>query len=108
MLILASQSPRRKEILEAAGIPFEVRTANIDESVRQGEAPMSYVRRLAASKAMAVPRNPSEIILAADTTVVVNGEILGKPESDVEKTEVSYRNNVPLDVVKVLLPKAWA
>ncbi len=82
MLILASQSPRRKEILESAGIAFQVRVANVDESVRSGEAPMSYVRRLAASKAMAVQRDAGDIILAADTTVVADGEILGKPEDD--------------------------
>lgn len=80
MLILASQSPRRKEILEAAGIEFLVRVAPVDESVRPGEAPMSYVRRLAASKALAVPLEKGEVILAADTTVVVDGQILGKPE----------------------------
>lgn len=82
MLILASQSPRRKEILESAGIPFQVRVGNVDESVRSGEAPMSYVRRLAASKAMAVQREPGDMILAADTTVVAEGEILGKPEDN--------------------------
>ena len=80
MLILASQSPRRKEILESAGIAFLVRVAPVDESVRSGEAPMSYVRRLAASKALAVPLESGEVILAADTTVVVDGQILGKPE----------------------------
>ena len=82
MLILASQSPRRKEILQAAGIPFQVRIGNVDESVLNGEAPMSYVRRLAAVKAMAVKRDAGDMILAADTTVVAEGEILGKPEND--------------------------
>ena len=82
MLIRASQSPRRKEILQSAGIPFQVRIADVDESALSGEAPMSYVRRLAASKAMAVPRESGEMILAADTTVVAEGEILGKPEND--------------------------
>jgi septum formation protein len=80
MLILASQSPRRKEILETAGIPFQVKVANVDESVHSGEAPNSYVRRVAAAKAMAVPREPGDVILAADTTVVAAGQILGKPE----------------------------
>ena len=80
MLILASQSPRRKELLENAGIPFQVRTASIDESLRPGEAPMSYVRRLATQKAFAVVREPGDLILAADTTVVIDGQILGKPE----------------------------
>ena len=87
MLILASQSPRRKEILESAGIPFQVRVGNVDESVRSGEAPMSYVRRLAASKAMAVQREPGDMILAADTTVVAEGEILGKPEDNDDENQ---------------------
>ncbi len=80
MLILASQSPRRKELLQTAGIPFVVRVADIDESVRPGEAPNSYVRRLAAAKAMAVTREDGDVVLAADTTVVAAGQILGKPE----------------------------
>jgi len=79
MLILASQSPRRRELLERAGIPFSVRIADIDESVRDGELPQSYVRRLAAQKALAVPRGAGESVLAADTTVVLGDEILGKP-----------------------------
>lgn len=78
MLILASQSPRRREILERAGIPFTVRVADVDESLREGEAPQSYVRRLATRKAVAAGR-AGEVVLGADTTVVVDGEILGKP-----------------------------
>jgi septum formation protein len=81
MLVLASQSPRRRELLQRAGVPFTVRTADIDESVQPGEAPQQYVRRLAARKAMAVPRAAQECVLAADTTVVADGEILGKPGS---------------------------
>lgn len=79
MLVLASQSPRRRELLERAGIPFTVRIADIDESVQPGEAPQQYVRRLAARKAMAVRRDEDDCILAADTTVVLDDEILGKP-----------------------------
>ena len=79
MIVLASQSPRRRELLERAGIQFTVRTADIDESVQEGEAPQQYVRRLAARKAMAVPRGTDECVMAADTTVVLGEEILGKP-----------------------------
>ena len=79
MLVLASQSPRRRELLERAGLSFTVRTADIDESVLDGEAPQQYVRRLAARKAMTVAREEGECILAADTTVVLGDEILGKP-----------------------------
>src|SRR5260221_11793495 len=79
MIILASQSPRRKELLERAGIAFEVRVADIDESVNAGETPQQYVRRLAARKALAVRREDGECVLGADTTVVADGEIFGKP-----------------------------
>jgi septum formation protein len=79
MLVLASQSPRRRELLERAGIPFTVRAADIDESIQSGEAPQQYVRRLAARKAMAVRRDADDCVLAADTTVVLGTEILGKP-----------------------------
>ena len=78
--MLASQSPRRRALLEQAGISFTVRIAGIDESVEDGESPSQYVRRLASEKALAVPKAPEECILAADTTVVVDNRILGKPE----------------------------
>jgi septum formation protein len=81
MLILASQSPRRAELLRNAGISFEVRAADVDESPRQGEDPFVYVRRLAREKALAVLASAPNgaIVLGADTTVVVDGESLGKP-----------------------------
>ena len=79
-LVLASASPRRAELLAAAGIAFEVDTADIDETPRAGEAPDVYVRRLAEAKARAVAaRHPGRLVLGADTTVVVDGVILGKP-----------------------------
>jgi septum formation protein len=79
MLVLASRSPRRSEILRQAGIPFTVRAADVDETPQSGESPENYVRRLAEMKARAIPAEPGEIVLGADTTVVVNGEMLGKP-----------------------------
>jgi septum formation protein len=78
VLVLASQSPRRAEILRQAGIPFVIRVAPVDESLLE-EKPEDYVRRLAEAKARAVPAGPDEIVLGADTTVVVDGEILAKP-----------------------------
>ncbi|HUB83796.1 MAG TPA: Maf family protein [Bryobacteraceae bacterium] len=84
MLILASQSPRRAEILRQAGIPFLVRAAPVDETLQPGEAPEVYVRRLAKAKALAVPADRDEIVLSADTTVVVNSEILAKPEDEAD------------------------
>src|SRR5690242_20247173 len=78
LLILASASPRRAEILRAAGVAFRVRPAHVDETLRPGEKPAAYVRRLARSKAEAV-RRPGEMVLGADTVVVAGKHILGKP-----------------------------
>ena len=80
MLVLASQSPRRSEILRQAGIPFTVRAAAVDESVLPGESPAGYVQRLAGAKAFAIAAADRETVLGADTTVVIDGEILAKPE----------------------------
>ena len=79
MLVLASQSPRRSEILRQAGIEFTVRVADVDESTLPLESPAEYVQRLAAAKAYAVEAADGETILGADTTVVIDGEILSKP-----------------------------
>lgn len=79
MLVLASQSPRRAEILRQAGIAFTLRFAPIDETPKHGERPEAYVQRLAVEKAMAVEHDPGETVLGADTTVVIDGEMLGKP-----------------------------
>lgn len=80
-LILASNSPRRRQLLALGGWAFTVRVANIDESVRAGESPRDYVGRLAREKVCAIAaRSPSAgIIVGADTTVVIDGDILGKP-----------------------------
>ena len=79
-LILASRSPRRAEILNAVGWPFEAVAADIDESVRAGEDAVHYVKRLALTKAQTVARkNSGGLVLGADTTVVVGGELLGQP-----------------------------
>lgn len=80
-LILASGSPRRAELLARAGYRFEVVPPDIDERRQAGEAPRDYVARLAAAKAAAVaPRYPERVVLAADTTVVVDSTVLGKPQ----------------------------
>jgi septum formation protein len=78
MLILASSSPRRAELLRAAGINFIVRAAGVDETAALDESPRDYVTRLSREKACAVVQG-DELALGADTTVVINGEILGKP-----------------------------
>jgi len=80
MLILASASPRRQELLRNAGIPFVVQAAAIEEKVRDGELPRDCAERLAREKSVAVSRTrPGDCILGADTIVVVDGNILGKP-----------------------------
>ncbi|MBI1356557.1 MAG: septum formation inhibitor Maf [Acidobacteria bacterium] len=84
-LVLASASPRRREILQTAGIAFQVRPADVDESVEASETPEQYVERLAETKARAVWR-AGEVTLGADTTVVVDGRILAKPEDAEEAT----------------------
>jgi septum formation protein len=82
-LVLASSSLRRRELLEAAGWPYEAVVAGIDESLKQNEAPAVYVQRLARSKAEAVAtRLQSGLVLGADTTVVVENQILGQPADD--------------------------
>src|SRR5688572_10615736 len=80
-IVLASASPRRADLLRAAGIAFDVHPADIDERVRDRETPEAYVRRLSHDKAIAVhARARDRVVLAADTIVVVDGQILGKPE----------------------------
>ena len=79
-LVLASQSPRRKELLETLGIPFSIVVPQTDETPRAGESPEIYVARIAHEKVIDVAgRVRDSIILAADTVVVLDGEILGKP-----------------------------
>jgi septum formation protein len=118
-LILASASPRRAELLRAAGYQFDVVVGDVDESIRDGEAPALYVRRLAADKSAAAllsvvsgfsrtvegrtgppqgghyEQNDSDdddaIVLGADTTVVVDGEILAKPRDDADAAAMMRR-----------------
>jgi septum formation protein len=88
MLVLASASPRRRELLSQAGFSFEVRPAHIPEDLREGEDPIAYVTRLAREKAEAVFRELTNggsadgalVVLGADTTVTLDNHILGKPE----------------------------
>lgn len=79
-LVLASKSPRRSEILKNAGIDFTVRVADADETIHEGTKPEDAVVFLAARKAMAVPRENDEVVLGADTVVVLDDMILGKPK----------------------------
>ncbi|TCO76237.1 Maf family protein [Chromatocurvus halotolerans] len=80
-LILASRSPRRRELLAQLGVEVSVVPADIDETPAPGETPRDYVERIAREKAAAVQPAADACVLAADTAVVVDGDILGKPES---------------------------
>ncbi len=88
-LTLASGSPRRRELLSLLGLPFDVVSPDIDESVHDGEDPVAYVERLAREKAGAVAADG--VVIAADTTVVIDGIILGKPSDSIEATAMLRR-----------------
>jgi septum formation protein len=83
IVLLASASPRRAQLLQAIGVPFEMAPADVDETPLDGELPEPYVQRLALAKAKAVAaRHPGRLVLGADTTVTVDGEVLGKAEDE--------------------------
>lgn len=84
-IILASGSPRRKEILENTNLQFSVITSDIDERIFENEEPVQLVLRLAFEKCMSVAQNnPSDLVIGADTIVVLDNEILGKPKNEEE------------------------
>ena len=83
-LILASASPRRKALLSLFGIPFTVRAADIDETMDPEKPPFDEVARVSRLKALAVSRGEENIVIAADTIVVCQGKVLGKPHSEKE------------------------
>ena len=83
-LILASASPRRKELLGLFHIPFSIRVADIDETMDSNAAPFDEVARVSRLKALAVPREENDVVIAADTIVVCGGRVLGKPHSEEE------------------------
>jgi septum formation protein len=108
-LILASASPRRAELLGAAGIGFDVQVADVDESRYPGEAPHLYVARLAEAKARAVAQKAAErAVLGADTVVVADDHVLGKPadRADAERMleSLSGRTHLVLTGVCVVAP----
>ncbi len=91
-LILASASPRRRELLTNLNFPFEVVPADIDESFTAEENPFDLVRRLSIGKAEAVAaRHPDALVLAADTVVVFRDEVLGKPQTPEENLDFITR-----------------
>lgn len=91
LLVLASNSPRRRQLLSLTGWNFIVSAADVDESLSSNESPAGYVLRLAETKARAVEAASDQIILAADTTVVDGSDILGKPQDSADATAMLKR-----------------
>ena len=87
-LILASASPRRKELLGLFHIPFSIRVADIDETMDNTKTPFDEVARVSRLKALAVERETDDVVIAADTIVVCEGRVLGKPHSEAEAVEM--------------------
>ncbi len=91
-VILASQSPRRRDLLTLIGIPHDVRPADVDESVHPDEAPVPHCERLARAKAETVAvTNPTAVTIGSDTIVVIDGDILGKPRDRAHAIEMLTR-----------------
>lgn len=89
-LILASKSPRRQQLLAMLGLEFTIKTADIDESMFPEEPPREAVARVCAEKARAIQSQPGDVILSADTIVVVDGEILGKPHDEADASRMLH------------------
>ena len=89
-LILASASPRRKELLGLFGVPIVVRAADIDETMDPYKPPFDEVARVSCLKAQTVSRGPEDVVIAADTIVVCEGRVLGTPHSAAEAAEMLH------------------
>jgi septum formation protein len=106
LVILASQSPRRRELLTLIGIPHEVRPANVDETYPAGEPPAVHVERLAREKAAAIDETHA-VVIGSDTIVVVDGEVLGKPADDADAARMLTRLSGRTHVVMTAVAVAW-
>src|SRR4051812_34951813 len=105
-VVLASSSPRRRQLLDLIGIPHEVRPANIDETMRPREVPRRHAERLAREKATVIAtRDPDLITIGADTVVVINRQVLGKPRNEAEAvhmlSQLSGREHTVITAVAV-------
>jgi septum formation protein len=105
-VILASQSPRRRELLTLVGIAHEVRPADIDEAYLAGEQPHAHAERLAREKVVAVSRDaPDALVIGSDTIVVVDGDVLGKPRDEAHAaamlTRLSGRSHIVITAIAV-------
>jgi len=89
-LILASQSPRRRELMGLFHVPFVVRAADIDEAMDAAKPAFDEVARVSRLKAAAIPREPEDVVIAADTIVVCEGRVLGKPHDEAEAASMLH------------------
>jgi septum formation protein len=106
MVILASQSPRRRELLNLIGMQHEVRPANIDETLLAGEAPAAHADRLAREKALAI-REDDAVVIGSDTIVVVDGVVLGKPVDKADAARMLEMLAGRRHVVMTAVAVAW-
>ena len=105
-VVLASQSPRRRELLRLIGIPHEVRPADIDETYRSGELPRAHAERLAREKAQRLGDGDA-VVVGSDTIVVVDGDVLGKPVDEADAARMLRRLSGRSHVVMTAVAVAW-
>jgi septum formation protein len=105
-VILASQSPRRRELLTLVGIPHEVSPADIDERYLAGERPREHAERLAREKASRI-RQDDAVVIGSDTIVVLDGDVLGKPGDEAEAARMLRRLSGRSHVVMTAVAVAW-
>jgi septum formation protein len=105
-VVLASQSPRRRELLRLIGVPHDVQPADIDETYRAGELPRAHAERLAREKAQRVA-DPGTVVIGSDTIVVVDGDVLGKPIDEADAARMLRRLSGRAHVVMTAVAVAW-
>ena len=106
-VILASASPRRRELLSLIGIPHEVRPSNIDESMQSGEVPRTHAERLAREKTSLVGAGEHAVVIGSDTIVVVDGDVLGKPRDEAQAAEMLRRLSGRSHIVMTGVAVRW-
>ncbi len=107
-VILASQSPRRRELLALIGVTHEVRPADIDETYFAGERPAAHAERLARGKCVVIAeREPDALVIGSDTIVVVDGDVLGKPADEADAARMLRRLSGRSHVVVTAVAVAW-
>lgn len=106
-VILASQSPRRRDLLDLVRIVHEVRPADIDERYLPGETPRAHAERLAREKAQAIHEDDDAVVIGSDTIVVVDGDVLGKPKDEVDAARMLRRLSGRTHIVITAVAVSW-